>query len=354
MMLSKTRMIPARAKVTLAILAFFWASSSFGEVIVFRNGSQLEVESYEVKSNLVVFTTTEGKVRSVSLILVDLEVTGQKNLAGVSLASTGSGESSKNEPLSIDKATKVQELLESSAVKNLLYQLPTLMAAGMAQAEQLMLGNRMEVDERLRRALERNCQPKQVYEAVLADFSEQAEDTRLNSALAWLRSPLSRRMIELERSAKTPEGLRLLLGYANGLDEMPPARRLEKLQRLDEVIGLTEARVELRMQILRAVFEGFNQTVPHDRRISEEEMNKAIQKAQAQMRASLKNSSLVSLLFTYRSSSDTEIGNYLAHWESDEGLWLSRSSRDALHAGVVQGLAISLQSLRQQAIKMRN
>jgi uncharacterized protein YciW len=229
-----------------------------------------------------------------------------------------------------------------------------MIPAGIAQAEQLMPGNSIKVDEKLRQALERNCQPKQVYENTLASLSKQTENARLDTILAWQHSPLSRRMNELDRSAKTPEGLRLLLGYASDLAEMPPAGRLEVLQRLDEAIGLTEAKIGMQALILRAVFEGFNLTVPDDQTMSKEELNKAIQKAQARMRASIKNSSLVSLLFTYRSSSDAEIGKFLAHWESDEGQWLSRSTRVALHAGVAQALQASKQSLGRHATRMRD
>ena len=45
------------------------------EVIVLTDGSRIEVKEFEIKENLVIFTTLEGRLRSLPLSYVDLEAT---------------------------------------------------------------------------------------------------------------------------------------------------------------------------------------------------------------------------------------------------------------------------------------
>jgi hypothetical protein len=55
------------------------ASSSSGELVVLADGTRIEVLHYEVKGRLVVFTTLDGKLRSVARAGVDLDATRRVN-----------------------------------------------------------------------------------------------------------------------------------------------------------------------------------------------------------------------------------------------------------------------------------
>jgi len=60
----------------------FARSADADSILVFANGSRMEVQSYEVKEGVVLFTTTEGKLRSVPLSFVNLPATEQANRGG--------------------------------------------------------------------------------------------------------------------------------------------------------------------------------------------------------------------------------------------------------------------------------
>lgn len=67
-----------RFVLTVAMTGLFVAFAWSAEVVVFVDGSRIEVLSYEVKGGLVLFTTSEG-LRSVPSTYVDLEATRQAN-----------------------------------------------------------------------------------------------------------------------------------------------------------------------------------------------------------------------------------------------------------------------------------
>jgi len=61
-----------------------------GDVVVFVDGSRMEVKSYEVKGSMVVLTTLEGKLRSVPASYVNMEATNRANRQGGQGATTPS------------------------------------------------------------------------------------------------------------------------------------------------------------------------------------------------------------------------------------------------------------------------
>jgi hypothetical protein len=68
-------------RTLVAILVVFLGSASVSrsEVVVFVDGTRMEVKSYEVKGSMVVLTTMEGKLRSVPANYVNLEATARAN-----------------------------------------------------------------------------------------------------------------------------------------------------------------------------------------------------------------------------------------------------------------------------------
>jgi hypothetical protein len=78
---SRESAVPPRTSAAVAILVLFSLSVPVpAQVLVLRDGSRLEVESYEVQGELVVFHTVEGKLQSIPLSLVDLDATQRLEL----------------------------------------------------------------------------------------------------------------------------------------------------------------------------------------------------------------------------------------------------------------------------------
>lgn len=65
---------------SIILAAFLLASSQ--QVIVFVDGTRMDIQSYEVKGSLVTLTTAEGKLQSVPLAYVDMPATERANGGG--------------------------------------------------------------------------------------------------------------------------------------------------------------------------------------------------------------------------------------------------------------------------------
>ena len=67
---------------SMFIVTMSMSTAAVEQTIVFVNGTRMAVQSYEVKSRTVQFTTLEGKLQSVPRSYVNLVATEQANRGG--------------------------------------------------------------------------------------------------------------------------------------------------------------------------------------------------------------------------------------------------------------------------------
>lgn len=65
--------------VTVVLATTLVASPSFAAIVIFADGTQMEVSHYEVKGAMFLITSSEGKLLSVPLTYVDMEATEREN-----------------------------------------------------------------------------------------------------------------------------------------------------------------------------------------------------------------------------------------------------------------------------------
>ena len=68
--------------VILGLLGLLMVGTSSADVLLFKDGSEMEVQSYQVKSGLVLITMPNGQLRSVPAAYVNLEATERANRGG--------------------------------------------------------------------------------------------------------------------------------------------------------------------------------------------------------------------------------------------------------------------------------
>jgi hypothetical protein len=74
--------------VIVGVLSLLVAGLTFADVVLFKDGSEMEVQSYEVKGGLVLITMPNGQLRSVPATYVNLEATKRANRGGAPPASS--------------------------------------------------------------------------------------------------------------------------------------------------------------------------------------------------------------------------------------------------------------------------
>src|SRR5262249_47864075 len=146
---------------------------------------------------------------------------------------------------------------------------------------------------------------------------------RGEAALAWLRTPLARRLLELETAALAPDAAEARSKYVDALPGAPPPpARLALMHRLHPAPRPPDSALEMTEAIEDAVPRATGPV--SGRRPGRRD---AVQRAWRDERARMQ--AMASVLFAYRTLPDAELARYLAFAESPTGRWLNAMYRGA-------------------------
>ena len=138
----------------------------------------------------------------------------------------------------------------------------------------------------------------------------------------WLRSPVTRKMADLERKALQPESRDALVEFAASLSKSPPAEsRLLLVHRLYDSVKTCDMEVEVTISLVQTVALAIGPALPKEKRYTPAELGKALGPVKSRYRSIMKNARLVRYLFAYQSVSDAELEEQVSFLESENGKW---------------------------------
>jgi hypothetical protein len=171
----------------------------------------------------------------------------------------------------------------------------------------------------------------ELYELIREEFSQYVDDTKVKEVLGWYRTPLARRLTELEVAFTTsPNRERELAQFIARLRvEQLDLRRVELIQRLDAASGATKTSVELLMAVAQAVLRVADPYLPASRRLKPGQLESQARQLRLQSEEVLRQANTISMLYVYRSLEDGDIARYIQFLESDAGTWFGGAVRKA-------------------------
>ena len=313
---------------TLVVLgvasALAGASAVCAETVHFTDGTRMEVASYEIRDNVVILLTSDGKLRSVPRSYVDLDALA-------------------------DKEALVAEAIELLGLRRLTDEIASSARQAAAGIDEGSPTSEMLVD-----AMSEGFASERIYRVAEETFREKATGVRLGAALEWLRSPFAHRMERAESSGTRGS----LDSYIAGLESAPPSGdRVELLLRLDRANGTSDAAVEMQVAMMKALLQGMylsgqagqaGQAGPG----ADHAIEQAVEQARPKLRRKTRNRIQLSLHFMYRDVSDDELVQYLAYLESEDGEWLKRVLLKALFAAMEEGARRSGEVLAERLTEL--
>jgi len=221
----------------------------------------------------------------------------------------------------------VDEILELSGARAQLAGLASQLGAG------YLLPRRHQLDARdgtrVARIIEQHFAPEQFFVAIRDELSRRVEREQLDAMAAWFRSPLGQRVSELESAASKPEAAPAAVAFAQRLKTSPatPAR-LELLQRLDWVTGLSTDTTDLVLVIFRSGARAAATAVAADRRIRTGVVERRVEEMRGEL--DMTSMALTHMLYVYSPLTDAELKAYVDFLASPAGRVYNRVSHAAL------------------------
>jgi len=223
----------------------------------------------------------------------------------------------------------VDEILELSGARAQLGGLAASLGAG------YLLPRRHQLDARdgalVARIIAQHFAPERFFVAIHDELGRRGEREQLDAMAAWFRSPLGRRVSELEIAASKPEAAPAAVAFAARLKTSPAApARLELVQRLDWVTGVSTDTTDLAMVIARTGARAAATAAAADRRIRAGLVERRVEEMRGQMAEMMTNMALVHMLYVYSPLTDAELKAYVDFLASPAGRVYNRISHVAL------------------------
>ena len=236
------------------------------------------------------------------------------------------------EPAAKNPATpataSADEVLELSGVKPQLVTVPGKLAA---EFKPRRIRLNAEDTAILEEIVGRNFAAERLYTQIRTEFRKRGEAKKLAEVAEWLRSPLGRKITELEVTAGLePDAGQRMLAFAPGGRNGPPPARVAMMERIDWAAGVTDGALESTLAVARAMAMAVNKALPPDERQTSDHIERQIQQLRGQTRSKLAQATTTFMLYEYRSVSDDELQQYADFLASDAGRWYSATMSKAM------------------------
>ena len=230
-------------------------------------------------------------------------------------------------PVEGEREALITEALEISGTKHALETIPAHIRA---QLDVRQTPIKPEEKARIVKILGDAFRTDVLYGAVRAAFKANYDPSRMGFVIAQLRTPLFRKVAAMEVAASEPGAKQDLERFAIGLQgDVPKPARVALVQRYEASMRSAELQIEMGVVAFRAVSRSLEPVLPSEKRPTAREMDSAERTLRAKQ-DSLVRDALVRWLYTFRSLTDEELGEYVAFSETDAGRWFVTTQRKGL------------------------
>jgi len=230
-------------------------------------------------------------------------------------------------PVEGEREALITEALEISGTKHALETIPAHIRA---QLDVRQTPIKPEEKARVVKILGDAFRPDVLYGAVRAAFKANYDPSRMGFVIGQLRTPLFRKVAALEVAASEPGAKQDLARFAIGLQgDVPKPARVALVQRYEASMRSAELQIEMGVVAFKAVSRSLEPVLPSEKRPTAREMDSAERTLRAKQ-DSLVRDALVRWLYTFRSLTDEELGEYVAFAETDAGRWFVTTQRKGL------------------------
>ena len=228
----------------------------------------------------------------------------------------------------VDQQKVVQEVMELSGIKAQLDQMGQIDDQILADAIRGAKGGQWL--QELSQSVKESYKAIGSYQMVVDYFLLNYHQERFSSLLESLKSPLLRKITQLEIEAGTPEQLQKAQAFLNEFESQKPSlERIELIKKLDEAGGFSEKIVEMSITAIEETTKfSYASLTPAERLLMDRSLERNRRKMKEEM---LRDDKLQeSFIFVYQSLSDDEVKEYIQFIKSEVGQWYMKISFEAI------------------------
>lgn len=236
-------------------------------------------------------------------------------------------------------ALLVRELMQAAAIDDQLARVANAIENGLlseSSADNPMFSH---LPPRVLRAqLQRSFDPVFLQTAVADSLVLDLSDTQITKILAFLRSEVGTYIVRQERERTLSESDADRETFLQSLQGLPPAEeRIELLSHLDKAWQLTEANVDMMIDMQVALSVAIMPAMPESYRMSAESLAEIYNRQRDELMQHYRQDTLHSMLYIYDALSLDDIATYIAFAETSYGQEFVAAQNRALKKAMLEG-----------------
>jgi Uncharacterized protein conserved in bacteria (DUF2059) len=233
----------------------------------------------------------------------------------------------------------VGALMRASGLVRQIEQIPLLVQAGLAQEQEKSHALAPQAFDFVKDTANASFDEKAIKARVAAHVGSALSDEEMRKVLAWLESPLGRRITKMEEDASTPEAVAEVQSVGRVMaDKYKGTSRVAKMSRLDRATMASERSLDLLLDIQVAMLTAMSGAAAGQDEPSYEEIRQAVNETRGKIRGAVTQGVAVQFLYSYRSLTEAELDRYIRFAESSVGRRYHRVTYEAVHDAVLQSV----------------
>lgn len=241
---------------------------------------------------------------------------------------------------------QTQSLIQASGVKNQMGQIASLVQFEIYQAIQ-GAGQPLpqEFHEKLVQTVNASFDPTVFLGEVQISIERGLSNNDVEAVLQWLTSPLGTKITRLEEEGSRPDALAEMESMKVQL--LMDAGRVTLIQRFDDAIKGSEYSVDLVMNAQRAMASSLASLLAPPDPTHFDQIQTAVEANRAQVLLDVRDRTLLSLLYTYRTLTEEDLNRYIGFISSEVGTKYLEAMKAGMKRGFLRASSTVAQTLVQ-------
>jgi len=172
-----------------------------------------------------------------------------------------------------------------------------------------------------------------LYSSAVGFFITRFNRTHITEVIQWLKSPLGRKMANIERSGYAPDELQRSAEPADIYEKLPEERQ-QVIQDLEKTLCATELNIGVISLSLFEMLKGMQSQLGERSTMSSAEIETLVENVRGVPREKLTRHVLISLTNMYRNFTDEEVRAIIRFYATPAGIWFNETSRDAIRTAI--------------------
>jgi len=239
------------------------------------------------------------------------------------------------------KTSMLEELYFKSGMEKQYADIPAALKEGFDQGLKIDTGkNKMSpsVSIAIRNSIDTSFSSELVKADILACFKSNLSERDIQEILKWLDSPTGKRCTELEEAGSAPGILEKRMEFEKNIKNNPiPENRMKLIRKFNQATSGTEAAVSIAEGMQIALLTAVNLSMPEEMRMPYQTMKNEIEQLKPKIRAILEPEVITGFIYTYRTLTDPELGEYIDFLSSEAGRKYTASSIKGLKKALEDG-----------------